>query len=287
MALVDPSVARRMWLALEPIHAAIYFAPETREIYGEAGLKGYWMGYFASRSAAFGRASPELVMATFYNFAERMVRRAIPDAWTFSSPEAVLAARLRLADLTTRRILDGASEADTKEAADLAGAAARAARPEGRPLFAAHAALPWPVEPHLRLWHATTLLREHRGDGHVAVLVDRDVSGIESHVLSAAAGNVDVVTQKPNRGITDEEWDAAVSRLRSRGFLDADASFTAHGREFKRSIEDRTDALAVQPYAEIGDTASERLLEVLDGFAGRSDVPYPNAMGLTRSGNGA
>jgi hypothetical protein len=287
MTFVEPSVARRMWLGLEPIHAAIYFVPENREIYGAAGLKGYWMGYFASRSAAFGPASPELVMATFYNFAERMVRRAIPDAWGFASPEDVLAARRRLADLTTRRILDGVSDVETKGAAEIAEAAARAARPEGRPLFAAHASLPWPDEPHMRLWHAATLLREHRGDGHIAVLIDRDVDGLSSHVLSAAAGNIDLVTQKQHRGITDEEWDAAVDRLRARGLLDATVAFTPEGREFKQAIEDRTDELALQPYASIGDDASEGLLRLLGSFAGRSEVPYPNAMGLTRSGNEA
>jgi hypothetical protein len=276
-----------MWLGLEPIHAAIYFAPEARDIYGAAGLKGYWMGYFASRSAAFGAASAELVMATFYNFAERMVRRAIPDAWGFASPEDVLAARLRLADLTTRRILDGVTEDESSEAAEIAETAARAARPEGRPLFAAHAALPWPVEPHMRLWHAATLLREHRGCGHIAVLIDRGVDGLSSHVLAAAAGNIDMLTQKQHRGITDEEWDAAIERLRSRGLLDETSAFTPEGREFKRAIEDRTDELALQPYESIGEAASEQLLRLLDSFAGRSEVPYPNAMGLTRPGNGA
>lgn len=284
---MEASVARRMWLGLEPIHAAVYFAPEAKEIFGGIGLKGYWMGYFASRSAAFGPASPELVMATFYNFAEPMVRRALPDAWSFSTPEAVLEARLRLADITTRRILDGAGAAETREVSELAEAAARAAHPEGRALFAAHASLSWPGDTHLRLWHATTLLREHRGDGHVAVLVDRGVDGLESHVLAAAAGNIDLVTQKKHRGITDEAWDAAVERLRGRGLVDATGAFTAEGRSFKQAIEDRTDELALQPYAAIGDDASERLLRLLDGFAGRSDVPYPNAMGLTRPANGA
>jgi len=286
MTLVERSVARRMWQALEPIHSAVYFAPMAREIYDAVGLKGYWMGYFASRSAAFGPASPELVMATFYNFAERMVRRAIPDAWRFSTPEDVLAARLRLADMTTRRILGPAADGDASEAAEIAEAAARAARPEGRPLFAAHASLPWPEEPHMRLWHAATLLREHRGDGHIAVLIDRDVDGLSAHALSAAAGNIDLVTQKQYRGITDEEWDAAVERLRSRGLLDAKAEFTPEGRAFKQAIEDRTDELALQPYASIGDEASARLLQLLGEFAGRSDVPYPNPIGLTRE-NGA
>jgi hypothetical protein len=282
MKVVEPAVARKMWLALEPIHAAIYFAPEAREIYGGIGLKGYWMGYFASRSAAFGAASPEVIMATFYNFSERMVRRAIPDAWGFSNPVAVLAARYRLADLTTRRILSGVPDEEAGEAAHLAEAAARAARPEGRPLFAAHAGLAWPAETHLRLWHAATLLREHRGDGHVATLIAHDIDGLEAHVLSAAAGNIDLVTQKQHRGITDEEWDAAINRLRSRGLLDPSGAFTAQGRALKQTIEDRTDALALPPYAAIGEASCARLLELLGSFAGRSEVPYPNAMALPR-----
>jgi hypothetical protein len=271
-----------MWLALEPIHASVYFAPEAKEIYGGIGLKGYWMGYFASRSVAFGAASPEVIMATFYNFSERMVRRAIPDAWSFSNPGAVLAARYRLADITTRRILAGVSDDETGEAAHIAEAAARGARPEGRPLFAAHASLPWPDEPHLRLWHAATLLREHRGDGHVATLIANDVDGLEAHALSAAAGNIDIVTQKQHRGITDEEWDAAINRLRSRVLLDGSGGFTDRGRALKQAIEDRTDELALPPYAAIGDTSCARLLELLGGFSDRSDVPYPNAMALPR-----
>jgi hypothetical protein len=271
-----------MWLALEPIHAAVYFAPEAKEIYGGIGLKGYWMGYFASRSVAFGAASPEVVLATFYNFSERTVRRALPDAWSFSKPKAVLAARYELADITTRRILDGVSEEETGEAAHIAEAAARAARPEGRPLFAAHASLPWPDAPHLRLWHAATLLREHRGDGHIAALMANGIDGLEAHVLAGAAGNIDIVTQKQHRGITDEEWDAAINRLRSRGSLDASGGFTEEGRALKQAIENRTDDLALPPYAAIGEASCARLLDLLAGFSERSDVPYPNAMALPR-----
>jgi hypothetical protein len=261
----------------------VYFAPEAKDIYGGIGLKGYWMGYFASRSAAFGPASPEIVMATFYNFSEQMVRRAIPDAWNFSNPEAVLSARYTIADITTRRIFDGVADEQLGEAAHIAEAAARAARPEGRPLFAAHAALPWPDGEHLRLWHAATLLREHRGDGHVAILTANGISGLEAHVMSGAAGNIDVLTQKQHRGITDEAWDAAVERLRERGILDQGIEFTERGRALKQAIEDRTDELALPPYAAIGEASSARLLELLGGFSDRSDVPYPNAMALPRS----
>jgi hypothetical protein len=275
-------MARRMWLALEPIHSTVYFAAEAKPVYEEAGLKGYWMGYFASRSAAFGPASAELVMATFYNFAERMVRRAIPDAWRFSTPERVREARLRIADMTTRRLVGDPSRDGVPTAAEVAEAAARAARPEGRALFAAHAALPWPSEPHLRLWHAATLLREHRGDGHVAVLIANGIDGLEAHVLAAAAGRIEIATQKQSRGITDDEWAAASERLHSRGFVDSSGAFTPEGRAFKQTIEDRTDELALQPYEAIGAADCERLLETVGALVSEPGVPYPNPIGLTR-----
>jgi hypothetical protein len=271
-----------MWHAVEPIHAAVYFAPEAKDLYAEAGLKGYWMGYFASRAAAFGEASAELVMATFYNFAEHMVRRAIPDAWKFSTPARVLEARYRVADVTTSRFCGDVNAPAVLEAAGIAERIARAARPEGRPLFAAHAALPWPDEPHLRLWHAATLLREHRGDAHVALLLGYGIDGTEAHVISAAAKRVDPAWQRQHRGLSDQEWGAAEERLLARGILDSDAAFTARGEALKRSIEDLTDERAVEPYAEIGEEACVRLRSLIESLATGDEVPYPNAMGLTR-----
>lgn len=221
---MDPRVARTMWKAIEPYHAVVYFAAETTSAYGAIGLKGYWMGYFASRSAAFGEASADLVLATFYNFHPRLVQRAIPDAWRFSSPDAVLAARYEVAAAATRRF--PGSDAQIAEALVLAEAAARAATPQGRALFAAHAALPWPHDPRLRLWHATTLLREHRGDGHIALLVGYGIDGLEAHIVAAADGRVDPAWQKQARGFSDEEWSAGEERLRARGLIDEGSHLT-------------------------------------------------------------
>jgi helix-turn-helix protein len=279
---VNPGVACEMWLVLEPYHAAVYFAPEAKPIYEEAGLKGYWMGYFASRAAAMGAASPELVMATFYNFAPRMVRRAIPDAWSFSTPELVLAARHSLADIVAGRMTAAAPAEAVAEAADLAERAARVAEPEGRPLFAAHASLPWPDTDRLRLWHAATLLREHRGDGHVALLLTEDVGGCEAHILAAAAGAVDKVTQRQHRGWTDEEWAAADDSLRSRGLLDTESGLTEAGTMFKARLEDRTDDLALAPYDAIGEDGCDRLGTLMQSIFSGTAVPFPNAMGLPR-----
>ena len=251
-AAVDP---REMWRAYEPVHAVVYFAPESREEYAGAGLKGSWMGYFASRSAPMGAVGSEAVVATFHNFRPQMVRRAIPDAWSFSDPERVLAARLRVADVALHRLLGEAAEGpEIEEAAELAQRAVAAAATElgGRPLFAAHAALPVPEEPLLSLWHACGALREHRFDGHVAMLTGYGVGGLEALILHAGSGGTPREILQPSRGWTDEEWSAAEDALRQRGFLDAEGDLTERGLSLHDAVERRTDDLARTPLEALG-----------------------------------
>lgn len=278
---MKPSVAREMWRLLEPIHAVVYFSPEAKPVYEAVGLKGWWMGYFASRSAPMGAVPAEVVIATFYNFHPSMVRRAIPDAWSFSSVERVLAARLALADRTLRSLL---GTAEVGETAVLARRAAEAADPAGRPLFAGHASLPWPDEAHLVLWHAATLLREHRGDGHVALLAAEGIDACGCHLMAVAAGVTTAERQRAARGWSQEDWEAAGERLRARGLLGADGSFTEAGRTLKRSIEERTDALALPPYEALGADACARLSSALRSIADRvwELIPEPNPIGLRR-----
>jgi hypothetical protein len=277
--------ARRMWQALETLHMTVYFAPEPRDAYRRAGLRGGWMGYFASRSAAMGPASAEVVMATFYNFHPRMVRRAIPDAWGFAPPAEVLAARFAGADAALRRLLgrwvDGPEVAD---AAALGRQAMDGLEPSGRPLFAAHAALPWPEVPHLALWHAATLYREFRGDGHVACLTVEGIDGCEAHVLAAGAGQLPGSYLREFRGWSEEEWAAAVGRLRDRGWVEADGSLTEAGRVARERREGRTDDLSMPPWRRLGEGGCVRLLELLDRpvrlVVQGGGVPFPNPVGL-------
>jgi hypothetical protein len=278
-------MARRMWQVLETLHMTVYFAPEPRDAYRRAGLRGGWMGYFASRSAAMGPVPAEVVMATFYNFHPRMVRRAIPDAWGFAPPERVLAARVEGADAALRRLLgrwvDGP---EAVEAASLARAAMEGQDPSGRPLFAAHAALPWPEPSHLALWHAATLYREFRGDAHVACLTAEGIDGLEAHVLAAGAGQLPGAVLREYRGWSDEEWAAAVERLGARGWVDPGGSLTKAGRAARDARERRTDDLAMPPWRRLGPGGCARLLDLLgppvrlvvDG----GGIPFPNPVGL-------
>jgi helix-turn-helix protein len=279
------SHARRMWPAFETYHAHIYFVPEAAEAYRQIGLKGGWMGYFASRSAPLGAASPELVTAVFFNFHPAMVARALPDAWGLASPEDVLAARLQTADVALRRLIpDHVGSPAEAEAAALAREAVEAPALSGRPLFAALRSLPWPDDPHLVLWHACTLLREHRGDGHVASLTAAGLDGCEAHVTVTATGAVPRETLQSNRKWSNEEWAAAEERLKARGWLDPAGNLTDAGRAGRAEVEARTDALAEEPWRALGPERTERLLALLTPMArainDAGGVPVPNPVGV-------
>lgn len=260
------SRARRAHRALEPVHAFIYFAAQAQRRYQEVGLRGGFMEYLASRSAALGAASAELVTATFYNFSPGIVRRVIPAAWDLASPAAVLQARLQAVDDVLAPLVGSVvSAAQAQEAADLAAEAASVLEAAGRPLYAAHASLPWPTEAHLRLWHALTLLREWRGDGHIALLVGAGIGGAEALHLHAACGGPPVEILRATRGWREPEWSQARERLIERGLLDAEGA-TAHGRALREGIEAATDALDVGPWRHLGER-TERLLELVRPLA--------------------
>jgi hypothetical protein len=288
MRPVTMSLARRAWTLYEPIHAIVYFAPEAPEAYKAAGLRGGWMGYFASRSAPMGAVSPGLVTAVFYSFQPAMVARAIPDAWQFSSPEQALTARTAAADSALRRLWGEAVDSvAVAEAATAAMNLARRLRGGGRPLYTATAALEEPEAPHLKLWHACTLLREHRFDGHVAALTVHGLDGLESLITAIAAGSgMDAATMRRFRGWTEEEWDEGVERLRDRGILDDVGELTAQGRALRTEAEEMTDRLAAGVWESIDASQVDHLFERLRGLAIRLEAPdgirYPNPIGVSR-----
>ncbi|WP_220191971.1 SCO6745 family protein [Ktedonospora formicarum] len=281
------SFARTAWSTLEPCHALIYFAPEARQAYTQAGLKGYWMGYFASRSAPLGAVPVEVVTATFYNFHPRMIGRALPDAWSFSTPERVIQVRLSAADAALRRLLgERMGSQEVAEAAELAREATRGCSVVGRALYATYAALPWPQESHLVLWHAATLLREFRGDGHVAALLGEGIDGCEAHVLQVGMGNVTKEVILPSRGWNEEEWQAAIQSMQRKGLLDNEGQITVSGKTLHSEIEKRTDFLALPPWQHLGEERSKRLLELVRPLSisiiEQGGIPMPNPMGLPR-----
>jgi hypothetical protein len=250
-----------MWQALEAYHGFVYFAPEADTEYLGVGLDAGMMGYFASRAAPMGAVTADVVVATFFNFEPSGVHAVIPEAWQRADPTGVTAARLRAVDAGLRRMLgDRLGEPDVAEAAELARRAADACRPEGRPLYAGHRTLEWPDEPHLALWHAITLLREYRGDGHVAALTAQGLSGIEALVVHGATGAVPPSVLQNTRAWSDAAWASAVEGLTARGVLADDGSLTDSGGAQRAWVEERTDALAAAPWAALGDDGCSALM---------------------------
>jgi hypothetical protein len=262
--MTSPGTARRLWALGEPFHALTYFAAESLEAAEREGLRGFWRGYFALRAAPLGPVGPAVVTAVFYNFAPAFVERAVPDVWAIAGPERALAARLAGVDAAVRRVLgeEWIASAEAKEAAELAGAAAAGAAGSGRPLAAANRALPVPVRPHLALWQALSTLREHRGEGHNAALLQREVSGVAAHVLAAAAGRSTREWLMRARGWDDAAWDGAAAELTDRGWLE-DGELSAQGLAMTAAVEADTDRLALGPWLALGDVRCDRLAELL------------------------
>ncbi|MFE3830308.1 hypothetical protein [Streptomyces sp. NPDC059092] len=277
---MDMTPGRRCHNVVNPLHSAMYFAPELADELTSLGLEPGAMAYFAGRAAPLGPVGAGTVTATFYNFNHDHVARHIPAAWTVTTPEAVLAARLRGADGTLRRLLgeEALTSKEMAEAAELALRAAEACRREARPLYAANAGLPVPEEPHLALWHAATLLREHRGDGHLAALLVAGLSGIEALVLHSATGKaVTSAVLQQTRGWSSDQWAAAQDGLRERGLLDEAGDITAAGAALRGEAEELTDRLDAAPYDHLGPVATARLTELAGGFtrAARDAGAFP------------
>lgn len=261
---MDANVSRSCWTALEPVHAQIYFAAEAQQEYSALGFDvtaNQASGYFPARAAALGAVGPGVVQAVFFNFSAAACVFGMDRAWETATPAQLVDARYRAADRALRRLCgDLLDSPDVVEAVELARTATTGCTPYGRPLYAGNASLDWPEVPHLALFHAVTLLREFRGDGHIAALVVEGLSGLEAAVLHVAQG--DSWTREPlrkTRGYSTGEWDDAVDRLRGRGWLDGAGGFTPEGAQVRQRVEDRTDELALPAWEALGEQGCARL----------------------------
>ncbi|WP_425414662.1 SCO6745 family protein [Pseudonocardia spinosispora] len=265
---MDHIVSGRIARGLEPFHAMTYFAPETEQYLAAAGLKPGRMCYFAGRGAPMGAVSASVVAATFYNFNPDMVARHIPAAWSLATPSALVDARFAAVDAALRRLLGDEliASPELAEAAELARRVAQLCCCEGRPLAAAHLELDWPEQSHLVLWHAISILREHRGDGHLAALLDADLNGLQALITHTATGKGFLPSfAKASRGWSDEQWDAEADVLRERGVLDSgdEPALTEVGEALRQRIEGETDRLGGGPWSALGEDEAVRLGELV------------------------
>ncbi|MET9554615.1 hypothetical protein [Streptomyces sp. NPDC006645] len=269
MTTLAPRAGRRCHNAVNPLHSTVYFSPDLGKELAEVGVGDPRAAYFAGRGAAMGAVGPGVIAAAFYNFNYELVARHVPAVWRVASPETVLDARLRAVDSTLRRVLgdEAVASDEMAEAARLALRAAEACTRHARPLYAAHADLPVPEQPHLAYWHAATLLREHRGDGHVAALLSAGLDPVEALVSHTATGKgMSPRWVLRTRGWARTDWDAAAGRLRERGLLDDAEELTEAGVALRAELEELTDRLDTAPYEHLGTDGVERLTELGRGF---------------------
>ena len=274
------SATRAMWTMFEPVHDVTYFAPEALGAFTEAGLRGYWRGYFAGRAAPLGGTGAAVVTASFYNFAPAFVARAIPGVWELITPQEAMAVREAGAAASLRRLLGG-REAEAAKAADLLWRAAEDLDFAGRVLSAANSERPASGDPLTRLWQAATLLREHRGDGHFAALAAADVDGCEAVVLRCAK-DISRDLMQPVRGWTDEQWGAAAARLTERGWIGEDATLTAAGRVAHDAVEAATDQAAERPWNRMGAAGLAEVADVLLPLAQACAAALPEVIPVGR-----
>jgi len=262
---VAGDTARRLHRLVEPIHLVTYFADEPDDALLALGLRNTWDAYFAGRAAPLGRVPAEVVHAVFYNFAAGEVARHIPRVWDITTPEKALAAREQGSAAALRRILgDLADTSVVARAAELATKAATSAPTEGRVMYAALRALPVPEEPVARLWHAATLLREHRGDGHIAALVTAGIGGTEAHVLHALWEGIAPEKFGRVHHLPAHRLAAVVDEMRVRGLIDGSGSLSDAGRETKERIESITDDLAAAAYSSLEPSERDQLIADLE-----------------------
>ena len=264
-------VARRLFELTEPISMVNFASPEPNDAMAELGFRGYWDGYFAGRSAPLGRVPAEVVHAAFYNFGEGEAARHIPKVWETTTPEAAHAARERGCAAALRRILGDLVETPgLARAAELLAKASTAAPTEGRVMYAGLRTLPMPEEPVARLWYAANMLREHRGDGHIAALVSEQIGGTEAHVLSAL--DMDIYPAESFGRIhhlPETRLAEVMDGLRDRGLVDVSGHLTDAGRATKARIESLTDALAEAPYEGLEPGELEQLISSLEPLSSR------------------
>jgi len=263
----SPAKVHRMFELVEPI-ATITFSEVPTEAFLALGMRNYWDGYFAGRAAPLGPAPAEVVHAVFYNFADGEVARHIPWVWSKTTPQEAIAVRERGSAAALRQMIGQLADSPgLARVADLATRAGVSAPTEGRALYAGLRALAVPEEPVARLWHASTLLREHRGDGHNVALVAHGIGGTEAHVLLALSLGMPAEQFGRVHHLPKAQLAAVVDGLRDRGLVGAAGGLTDAGREIRERIETLTDELAAPPYEVLDADELDELIASLEPIA--------------------
>jgi hypothetical protein len=247
--------ARALRNVTEPIAAGVYFAPEAHQGYEAQGLD-YFEGYFCSRSACLGAAPWSVVCAAFAAFKPAAVESSVTKGWAKTTPAPMLAAREAGATAQLERLVGPAVDpADVVRATEILFAASDGVDPSGRALFAGLSILDRPTTTFGALWRSADLVREHRGDGHIAAWIPH-VDSTEITVLTELAWRIPPRSYVFTRGWNEAEVDAAYARLADRGLV-ADGGLTDAGTELRSHIERTTDESTSAVMERVGDDFDE------------------------------
>ena len=273
---------RGLWARVETLHAVTYFSEESRAAARDCGLRGFWMGYFGFRAAPLGAVGADDVVDAFFGFAPAMVRRSIPDAWAYASPEVLLDARAAAAAAALRAHCPGIDGVAERVNGPLTAALVGRDDEPGAPLFSANLRLALPDDPVARLWQICTTVREHRGDHHVAAWRASGMRPLDVLALFVADSGIPRATLADYRGWTDDEWSDAATRLRERALADDDGGVTDAGRDLRARVEAATDAATADLLGTIDDGTVAALGDAAAAVAASGVLPYPNPIGLPR-----
>lgn len=228
--------ARRLRDAIEPLAMHSVWSRRTNEALAGCGLD-FFSSYVGARAALLGNPSPAVVAATFAVFEPSMVIGPYEAARAACDRDRLLATRDEATVASLAEVLAGV---DVGDVVAVLRRGLDAASPLGRPLFAGLAALPWPEDPVGQLWRCCELLREHRGDGHVAVLVAEGLDPVEANIVTELWLGMDLGTYSATRGWGAAALESGCTRLTERGLLAAGA-LTIEGQDLRVRIEQATD----------------------------------------------
>src|ERR1700689_5029200 len=254
---------RRAGEAWGPLAMQALWNRHTNERLAVLGLD-FLTGYVGGRAASLGDPSPPVVVATFAWFEPTLLAGLYEAARSTAPREELLAVRDAATAASLAEVLAGD---DPTEVADLLADAAEGADGTGRPLFSGLRGRGRPADPFQRLWWACDLVREHRGDSHVAVANAAGLGPVEMNVLTECWIGMPLLSYTATRGWSEAAMGAPVDGLEARGWLRGGA-LTDAGRAARASIEDRTDAAEQSIAAALGGRLDE-VVARLDGWSER------------------
>ena len=277
--------ARRLGAVLEPVAAQVYFAPECHKGYAGLGfddssreVNGVAMpdgpAYFTSRGSILGQVPGDVVAAAFGVFNPEVVVPSVELGWSRTDAETIGSARTEGATEQLRRVL-GDEPDGLDRVNELLARGVEPLRPEGRSLYAGLQALGVPDDPLAAMWRRCDMLREFRGDSHIASWVSAGLDATEIGLLTELYWGLPLRSYSRTRAWTNEQFDAATERLEERGLI-ADGAFTPAGREVREDIEVHTDAQMRPTLDALGDDVGELCDRLAPwGEAIRSAKGYP------------